>query len=37
MIELLPTILPILLVDILNPVLFAILVFAAGSSRPVTK
>jgi cytochrome c biogenesis protein CcdA len=37
MIELLPTILPILLVDILNPVLFAILVFAAGSSRPVTN
>ena len=37
MFELLPTLFPILLVDILNPVLFAVLVFAAGSSRPVTN
>ncbi|MGI9224188.1 MAG: GAP family protein [Woeseiaceae bacterium] len=37
MLELLPTLVPILLVDILNPVLFAMLVFAAGSSRPVTN
>ena len=35
MFELLPTIFPILLVDILNPVLFAMMVFAAGSKRPV--
>jgi cytochrome c biogenesis protein CcdA len=35
MFELLPTIFPILLVDILNPVLFATMVFAAGSTRPV--
>ena len=28
---------PILLVDVLNPVLFAILVFAAGSTRPVAN
>jgi cytochrome c biogenesis protein CcdA len=35
MTEVLPTLLPILLVDVLNPVLFAMLVFAAGSSRPV--
>jgi cytochrome c biogenesis protein CcdA len=37
MIELLAALLPILLVDVLNPVLFAILVFAAGSSRPVAN
>ena len=37
MLELLPTLVPILLVDILNPVLFAVLVFAAGSNRPVTN
>lgn len=35
MLELLPALFPILLVDILNPVLFAVMVFAAGSSRPV--
>jgi threonine/homoserine/homoserine lactone efflux protein len=35
MLELLPSLFPILLVDVLNPVLFAMLVFAAGSSRPV--
>jgi cytochrome c biogenesis protein CcdA len=35
MIELFSVILPILLVDALNPVLFAMLVFAAGSGRPV--
>lgn len=35
--ELLPTLFPILLVDILNPVLFAVLVFAAGSKRAITN
>ena len=35
MLDLLPTLLPILLVDVVNPVLFAVMVFAAGSSRPV--
>lgn len=35
--ELLPALFPILLVDILNPVLFAVMVFAAGSGRPVTN
>jgi len=37
MIELLPALFPILLVDMLNPVLFAVLVFAAGSSRPAVN
>ena len=37
MVELLPTLIPILLVDVLNPVLFAVMVFAAGSSRPVSN
>ena len=37
MMEVLPTLLPILLVDVLNPVLFAMLVFAAGSNRPVAN
>jgi len=37
MFALLPTLLPILLVDMLNPVLIAVLVFAAGSSRPVVN
>ena len=37
MIDLLAVVLPILLVDILNPVLFAMLVFAAGSNRPVAN
>ena len=35
MLALLPALVPILLVDVANPVLFAMLVFAAGSSRPV--
>ena len=35
MFELLAVLFPILLVDVLNPVLFAMLVFAAGSGRPV--
>ncbi len=35
--ELLPALFPILLVDMLNPVLFAVMVFAAGSSRPITN
>jgi len=37
MFELLAALFPILLVDMLNPVLFAILVFAAGSKRPVAN
>lgn len=37
MIDLIPVLLPILLVDVVNPVLFAMLVFAAGSSRPVSN
>jgi cytochrome c biogenesis protein CcdA len=37
MTELLATITPYLLIDILNPVLFAVLIYAAGSSRPVTN
>lgn len=35
MIDLFAVLVPILLVDVLNPVLFAMLVFAAGSVRPV--
>jgi threonine/homoserine/homoserine lactone efflux protein len=37
MLDLLPILLPILLVDIVNPVLFAMLVFAAGTSRSVAN
>ncbi len=37
MIDLFAVILPILLVDLLNPVLFAMMVFAAGSGRPVAN
>ena len=37
MFELLPSLAPIFLVDILNPVLFAMLVFAAGSNRAITN
>ena len=37
MFALLPTLFPILLVDILNPVLFAVLVFAAGSKRAIAN
>lgn len=37
MFDLIPVLLPILLVDVLNPVLFATLVFAAGSPRPVSN
>lgn len=37
MVDLLAVVLPILLVDVLNPVLFAMLVFAAGSNRPVSN
>lgn len=33
--ELVPVLLPILLVDVLNPVLFAALLFATGTARPV--
>lgn len=35
--ELIPTLLPILLVDVVNPVLFALLVFAAGTARPIAN
>ena len=35
--ELLAILVPMLLVDVLNPVLFALLVLAAGSSRPVVN
>lgn len=35
MIEISLTILPILIADIINPVLFAFMVYAAGSVRPV--
>ena len=37
MAELLVILFPIFLVDVLNPVLFAMLVLAAGSSRPVVN
>lgn len=37
MAELLPILLPLLLIDIFNPVFFATLVFAAGSDRPVSN
>ena len=37
MFELLPTLLPIFLIDFLNPVLFAMLVFAAGSQRGIAN
>jgi cytochrome c biogenesis protein CcdA len=37
MIDLLAVLLPILLVDMVNPVLFAMLVLAAGSGRPVSN
>ena len=37
MTPLLVTLVPILLVDVLNPVLFALLVFMAGSPRPVVN
>ena len=35
MLELTLRVLPVLILDVLNPVLFAMLVFAAGSARPV--
>jgi len=37
MTELLAVITPLLLVDALNPVLFAVLIYAAGSSRPIAN
>ena len=37
MLSLLPALLPILLIDVANPVLFAMLVFAAGSKRPIAN
>ena len=37
MIELLPSLFPFLIVDILNPVLFALLVVAVGTSRPMAN
>lgn len=35
MIELLPTLIPIVLIDVLSPVLFALMLVGVGSSRPV--
>jgi threonine/homoserine/homoserine lactone efflux protein len=35
MTELFSVVIPLLLVDVLNPVLFAVLIYAAGSSRPI--
>lgn len=35
MLELLPRLAPILAIDILNPVLFAVLIYASGTTRPV--
>jgi cytochrome c biogenesis protein CcdA len=37
MIELLPKLIPLLIVDILNPVLFALLVVAVGTGRPLAN
>ncbi len=37
MLELLPVLIPILLVDVLNPVLFALLVFTTATSQPVAN
>ena len=37
MTDLIPTLLPLLLVDILNPVLFAVLLFAVAGDRPVSN
>ena len=37
MIELLPKLIPLLIVDMLNPALFALLVVAVGSSKPLTN
>jgi cytochrome c biogenesis protein CcdA len=37
MIELMPNLIPLLIVDILNPVLFALVVVAVGTSRPIAN
>ncbi len=37
MTELLAVITPLLLIDALNPVLFALLIYAAGTARPVAN
>ncbi len=37
MLELMPVLIPILLVDAVNPVLFALLVFATATSRPIAN
>ena len=37
MIELSPNIIPFLIVDLLNPVLFALLVVAVGTNRPIAN
>ena len=37
MIELLPNLIPLLLVDVLNPVLFALMIAAVGTGRPVAN
>jgi hypothetical protein len=37
MIELLPRLVPMLIVDVLNPVLFALLLVAIGTGRPLAN
>ena len=37
MLDLLPALLPLLLVDVINPVLFALLIVAVGTDRPVAN
>ena len=37
MIELLPKLIPLLVVDVLNPVLFALMVVAVGTSKPIAN
>jgi threonine/homoserine/homoserine lactone efflux protein len=37
MLELIPSLIPLLIVDILNPVLFALLVVAVGTERPIAN
>lgn len=37
MIDLLPTLIPLLIVDVLNPVLFALIIVAVGTSKPLSN
>ena len=37
MTELLPRLIPILVIDVLNPVLFALMVVAVGTNRPIAN